>query len=83
MSSLDGPGFSITLLKATAEMVEYIDAPTTALGWAPPRKVTLGAEVKDEPPVTGTGHAVATATGPVLQREYLPFLFHISQVVEY
>ncbi|TVY93805.1 Dihydroxyacetone kinase [Lachnellula willkommii] len=36
MTSLDGPGFSITLLKATSEMVEYIDAPTSAVGWCGP-----------------------------------------------
>ena len=36
MTSLDGPGFSITLLKATTEMIGYIDAPTDALGWSAP-----------------------------------------------
>jgi hypothetical protein len=36
MTSLDGPGFSITLLKATPEMVKYIDQPTTAVGWTAP-----------------------------------------------
>lgn len=36
MTSLDGPGFSITLLKATTEMLEHIDAPTNALGWPVP-----------------------------------------------
>jgi hypothetical protein len=36
MTSLDGPGFSITLLKATSEMIEYIDAPTKAIGWSVP-----------------------------------------------
>ncbi|TDZ36650.1 Dihydroxyacetone kinase 1 [Colletotrichum spinosum] len=34
MTSLNGPGFSITLLKATPEMVKYVDAGTDALGWA-------------------------------------------------
>jgi len=33
MTSLDGPGFSITLLKATADILSYIDAPTAAPGW--------------------------------------------------
>jgi dihydroxyacetone kinase len=33
MTSLNGPGFSITLLKATSEMVGYLEAPTTATGW--------------------------------------------------
>jgi len=36
MTSLDGPGFSITLLKATPEMVGYIDTPTDATGWSAP-----------------------------------------------
>lgn len=36
MTSLDGPGFSITLLKATSEMIEYIDTPTNSLGWSAP-----------------------------------------------
>jgi dihydroxyacetone kinase len=36
MTSLDGPGFSITLLKATSEMLSYIDAPTMAAGWSTP-----------------------------------------------
>ncbi|RAH77196.1 Dak1-domain-containing protein [Aspergillus japonicus CBS 114.51] len=35
MSSLNGPGFSITLLRATPEMLIYLDAPTSALGWLP------------------------------------------------
>lgn len=33
MTSLNGPGFSITLLKATSEMVRYLEAPTNAVGW--------------------------------------------------
>ncbi|KAK0118639.1 hypothetical protein ONS95_007520 [Cadophora gregata] len=33
MSSLDGPGFSITLLKANSEMLKYLDAPSNAVGW--------------------------------------------------
>lgn len=33
MTSLNGPGFSITLLKATSEMVGYLEAPTNAAGW--------------------------------------------------
>lgn len=37
MTSLDASGFSITLLKATPEMLEAIDEPTSAVGW--PRSV--------------------------------------------
>ena len=37
MTSLDSPGFSITLLKANPEMLDYIDAPTTATGWCAPQ----------------------------------------------
>lgn len=33
MSSLDEPGLVITLLDATGEMVEYIDALVKAVGW--------------------------------------------------
>lgn len=33
MTSLDASGFSITLLKATPDMLEAIDDPTTAVGW--------------------------------------------------
>ncbi|KAG4425537.1 hypothetical protein IFR04_001234 [Cadophora malorum] len=33
MSSLDGPGFSITLLRANSEMLKYLDAPSNAVGW--------------------------------------------------
>jgi len=35
MTSLNGPGFSITLLKTTAQMLPLLDAPTSALGWSP------------------------------------------------
>ncbi|KAK9312415.1 Dak1 domain-containing protein [Lipomyces starkeyi] len=35
MSSLDGPGFSITLLKASDKILEYLDAPTKAVGFTP------------------------------------------------
>ncbi|KAJ0352394.1 hypothetical protein COL154_006606 [Colletotrichum chrysophilum] len=34
MTSLNGPGFSITLLKATPDILKYIDASTDAIGWA-------------------------------------------------
>jgi dihydroxyacetone kinase len=33
MTSLNGPGFSITLLKATPDMIGYLEAPTDATGW--------------------------------------------------
>ncbi|RSL98317.1 hypothetical protein CDV31_012632 [Fusarium ambrosium] len=33
MTSLDGPGFSITCLRVDAEILSYLDAPTSALGW--------------------------------------------------
>ena len=33
MSSLDGRGFSITLLRANSEMLKYLDAPSNAVGW--------------------------------------------------
>lgn len=33
MTSLDASGFSITLLKATSEILGAIDASTSAIGW--------------------------------------------------
>lgn len=33
MTSLNGPGFSITLLKANPDILEYIKSPTDAPGW--------------------------------------------------
>ncbi|CAK7220002.1 hypothetical protein SBRCBS47491_004042 [Sporothrix bragantina] len=39
MTSLNGPGFSITLLRATSQMVELLDAPTTAVNWIPATKI--------------------------------------------
>ncbi|KZL82464.1 dihydroxyacetone kinase [Colletotrichum incanum] len=43
MTSLNGPGFSITLLKATPEILKYIDASTDAIGWSySPRNETSG-----------------------------------------
>lgn len=35
MTSLDGPGFSITLLKAKKAFLPYLDMPTSAFGWTP------------------------------------------------
>ncbi|CAK7216202.1 hypothetical protein SCUCBS95973_002730 [Sporothrix curviconia] len=39
MTSLNGPGFSITLLRATPQMLELLDAPTTAVNWIPATKI--------------------------------------------
>jgi dihydroxyacetone kinase len=36
MASLNGPGFSITLLKADWELLRYLDVPTSAAGWPIP-----------------------------------------------
>lgn len=35
MTSLDGKGFSITLLKATDEMLGHLDTPVECSGWSP------------------------------------------------
>ncbi|KAK9245716.1 Dak1 domain-containing protein [Lipomyces tetrasporus] len=40
MTSLDGPGFSITLLKATDGVLNYLDAETKAVGFTPGSVVT-------------------------------------------
>jgi len=34
MTSLNAPGFSVTLLGATSEMIKYLDSPASALGWS-------------------------------------------------
>ncbi|KAK9455704.1 Dak1 domain-containing protein [Dipodascopsis uninucleata] len=39
MTSLDGPGFSITLLKSAHKYIPYLDKPTKATGWTPVFKV--------------------------------------------
>ncbi|KAK9467004.1 Dak1 domain-containing protein [Lipomyces arxii] len=44
MTSLDGPGFSITLLKAKSALLSYLDAPTKAVGFTPGSIVTGKAE---------------------------------------
>jgi hypothetical protein len=80
MTSLDGPGFSITLLKATSEILEYIDAPTTAVGWSAPsfapsswenqpsRQVSTLDEIK--------GKEVAIESG--MNRECIEYSFRLS-----
>jgi dihydroxyacetone kinase len=50
MTSLNGSGFSVTLLKATTSMLAYIDAPTDAKGWK--KAVTLSENVEETRPVT-------------------------------
>jgi dihydroxyacetone kinase len=34
MTSLNAPGFSITLLNATSQMLKYLEAPASAIGWS-------------------------------------------------
>ncbi|KAL0933904.1 dihydroxyacetone kinase [Colletotrichum truncatum] len=46
MTSLNGPGFSITLLKATPEILKYIDASTDAVGWAYSPRNETGSDPK-------------------------------------
>ncbi|KAF9880468.1 dihydroxyacetone kinase [Colletotrichum karsti] len=46
MTSLNGPGFSITLLKATPEILKYVDASTDALGWAYTPRNETGSDAK-------------------------------------
>ncbi|GJD01151.1 Dihydroxyacetone kinase [Colletotrichum higginsianum IMI 349063] len=46
MTSLNGPGFSITLLKATPEILKYVDAGTDAVGWAYTPRNETGGDVK-------------------------------------
>ncbi|KAL7947395.1 Dak1 domain-containing protein [Trichoderma barbatum] len=74
MTSLNGPGFSITLLKATPEMVEYLEAPTNAAGWGalnvsrlhdkPPTEAVAQINLEDEhaKAVESSGIAFDSAT---------------------
>jgi dihydroxyacetone kinase len=55
MTSLDASGFSITLLKATPDMLDAIDDVTTAVGW--PRTFT-------DQPVSGAIKTVTPKTEP-------------------
>lgn len=55
MTSLDGKGFSITLLKASAQMLEALDLPATSPGWTVTENVDrlFGAGSHDKS-ITGT-----------------------------
>lgn len=59
MTSLNGPGFSITLLKATPSMIECLDAPTTALGWVSP------VHNPQQPPVSGEVREMVTMSSSI------------------
>ena len=75
MTSLDAAGFSITLLKATPDMVAALDKPTTAVGWpqaAGNYQKYHGAQVIEtshEP----TSEAPPKATGPKSLFPSLPY----------
>lgn len=70
MTSLNGPGFSITLLKATPEILKFVDASTDAVGWAySPHDETSG-DVKQRLVESGdSGHASDNAGNSGVQRE--------------
>ncbi|KAK1515909.1 dihydroxyacetone kinase [Colletotrichum costaricense] len=72
MTSLNGPGFSITLLKANPEILKHIDASTNAIGWAySPRDETSG-DVKQrlvESSDSGHGSQDTTKSGVQLNVE--------------
>jgi dihydroxyacetone kinase len=48
MTSLNGPGFSLTLLAATDLMLHFLDASTDAIGWPVPVLPTKKASAIDE-----------------------------------
>lgn len=35
MTSLDGPGFSVTLLRAIDDMLKHLDTDVETIGWSP------------------------------------------------
>jgi dihydroxyacetone kinase len=49
MTSLDSPGFSITLLKATPDMLKYIKAPATSNGWTVSSAPKLSPKIPSSP----------------------------------
>lgn len=60
MTSLDGPGFSITLLKATEEMLTHLDTSVEAAGWSPGNVPSFNAS---KPVVARKDRVIESATG--------------------
>jgi hypothetical protein len=72
MTSLDGPGFSITLLKANQEILECIDAPVIASGWTVP-SISPESWERGSPGMTESGNVLTEneiEVGGKLQRKF-------------
>ncbi|KAK9236020.1 Dak1 domain-containing protein [Lipomyces kononenkoae] len=73
MTSLDGPGFSITLLKASDTVLGYLDVPTKAVGFTPgsvvtadsPSRVIVESVVQTTAHAHTNGHSKPTILDPV------------------
>jgi dihydroxyacetone kinase len=65
MTSLNGLGFSITLLKATTSMLQYIDAPTDTRGWT--KAVVPHEPVDDTQPVATSASGVEASAATRLE----------------
>ncbi|CAK7236687.1 hypothetical protein SEUCBS140593_009703 [Sporothrix eucalyptigena] len=70
MTSLNGPGFSITLLRATSQMVQLLDAPTTAVNWIPATNIYSDAsEIEAESASAESEVEEGAPSGILLDRE--------------
>ncbi|OKL61787.1 hypothetical protein UA08_02212 [Talaromyces atroroseus] len=86
MTSLDGKGFSITLLKANSEMLEALDAPASTPGWSiTPRIGANGTEGGGKTSL-GRSHQETSSTKPTSQlivdeRYFLAMLKRACEVI--
>lgn len=75
MTSLNGPGFSITLLRATPQMVDLLDAPTTAVNWIPATKIHGDVNEKANE-VPAAAEKEGPLSGVLCKFFHCPSLFH-------
>lgn len=67
MTSLDGKGFSITLLKATPAMLEALDVPATTPGWPITPRLTLDGTKQNNKTIDKDDHAEKSSAGTKCQ----------------
>ncbi|KAJ5729722.1 uncharacterized protein N7483_004230 [Penicillium malachiteum] len=73
MTSLDGKGFSITLLEATSQMLEALDAPATTPGWSiTPRPQQAYGEEPCKQDTVETRTEELRSRPPLFAERYLP-----------
>lgn len=63
MTSLDGKGFSITLLKATPAMLEALDAPATTPGWSITPRLPLDGTKQNTKTIDKDNYAEKSSVG--------------------